>query len=296
MRSALTLLALIASFSAQAAITIGAYNIRNFDYDERYRIHTDKTALATTLKNLKADVLSVEEINNKEEFKLYIPTTLPGYQAAISECGGAHGQNLGFIYNTATVEMLSFNEDLSVSEPGQAGGCNTGSRPLAIALFQIKATKQKFYGITAHLKSGSDADSIKKRTKQFEIIKKIVKELKAKTGVADFYLAGDLNTTEYLSGGSDYTMLTNFVKDLGMVNLTHKLGCSAYWWGGTEDGVEEPSLLDHVIATPGLIKTNVKAQLNAHCKQVSCKSASLEQLGISYESVSDHCPITATIQ
>jgi endonuclease/exonuclease/phosphatase family metal-dependent hydrolase len=296
MKCAVTFLALVASLSIQAAITIGAYNIRNFDYDERYRIRTNKTELTSMLLNLKADVLSVEEINNTAEFNTFITTKMPGYKAALSECGGEHGQHLGFIYNSNTVEMLSFNEDLAVSDPGQAGGCNTGSRPLGIALFQIKATKQKFYGMTAHLKSGSNPESIQKRTKQFEIIKNIIKELKTKTGVADFYLAGDLNTTQYISQGQDYKMLTKFVSDLGMVNLTDKLGCSAYWWGGTEDGMEDPSLLDHVIATPGLVKGTAKPQLNGHCKKVSCKQASLAQLGVSYESVSDHCPITATIQ
>lgn len=296
MKSALTLLALLGSLSVHAAITIGAYNIRNFDYDERYRIRTNKPELATMLKNLKADVLSVEEINNKEEFELFITTQLPGYKVAISECGGAHAQRLGFIYNTATVNLLSFNEDLSISEPGQAGGCDSGSRPLAIGLFQIKSSNQKFYGMTAHLKSGSDPESVSKRTKQYEILKKVVKELKLKTGVQDFYIAGDMNTTEYISRGTDYKLFTKLVSDLGMFDLAQDIACSAYWWGGTDDGIEEPSLLDHVIITPGLRKTSNKAEAQGHCKKVSCRKASLEELGVSYETVSDHCPITATIQ
>lgn len=297
MKTALSLLALVSSLSLQAAVTIGTYNIRNFDYDERYRIRTDKVELGTMLKNLKADVLSVEEINNTVEFKNYIPAKLPGYQAVTSECGGAHGQHLGFVYNTATVTMLSFNEDLSISEPGQAGGCNSGSRPLAIALFQIKATKQKFYGMTVHLKSGSDQDSMNKRAKQFEILKNTIRDLKAKTGIADFFFAGDMNTTEYLSRGGDYKMLTKVVSDLGMIDLAANLSCSAYWWGGSDDGIEDPSLLDHVVVTPGLVKTqNSKARASGHCQLVNCRQASLKELGISYESVSDHCPITATIQ
>lgn len=296
MKVALLLGSLLSTLTLHAAITLGAYNIRNFDYDERYRIRTNKSELTTILKNLKADVLSVEEVVNTSEFNTFITSKLPGYKAAISECGGAHGQHLGFIYNSATIDLLSFNEDLSVSEPGQAGGCNSGSRPLAIALFQIKSTKQKFYGITAHLKSGSQADSILKREKQFQIIKNIVKELKSKTGVADFYIAGDLNTTEYISRGVDYKMLTKLVSELGMVDLSQNLGCSAYWWGGTDDGKEEPSLLDHLIVTPGLRKNSNEAQVHAHCKKVSCRQATLQELGISYESVSDHCPQTATIQ
>lgn len=296
MKRALSVLALLCSLSTQAAITIGAYNIRNFDYDERYRIRTNKTELSGMLKNLKADVLSVEEINNTAEFENFITTKMTGYKVALSECGGAHGQHLGFIYNTSTIELLSFNEDLSVSDPGNGGGCNSGSRPLGIALFQIKATKQKFYGMTAHFKSGSNPESLAKRQKQFEILKNIINDLKSKTGVKDFYFAGDLNTTSYNVKGADYKMLTKVVSDLGMVNLTDKMGCSAYWWGGTDDGVEDPSLLDHVVATPGLIKGTPKAQLHGHCKKVSCSRADLSQLGVSYESVSDHCPITATIQ
>ena len=296
MKVVLLMATLLSSLSVQAAITIGAYNIRNFDYDERYRIRTNKSELSTILKNLKADVLSVEEVVNKVEFATFITSKLPGYKVAISECGGAHGQHLGFIYNSATIDLLSFNEDLSISEPGQAGGCNSGSRPLAIGLFQIKATKQKFYGLTAHLKSGSQSDSILKREKQYQIIKKTVKELKSKTGVSDFYIAGDLNTTEYINRGVDYNMLTKVVSELGMVDLSQNLGCSAYWWGGTDDGKEEPSLLDHLIVTPGLRKNSNEALLHAHCKKVSCRQATLQELGISYESVSDHCPMTATIQ
>ena len=72
MKQALTLLALLASLSIQASITIGAYNIRNFDYDERYRIRTDKPQLSVMLKNLKVDVLSVEEVVNKAEFELFM--------------------------------------------------------------------------------------------------------------------------------------------------------------------------------------------------------------------------------
>jgi endonuclease/exonuclease/phosphatase family metal-dependent hydrolase len=296
MKMTFALLTLIVSFTLKASITIGAYNIRNFDYDERYRIRTNKVELSNILKNLNADVLSVEEVVNKVEFSNFINNKMPGYKDAISECGGAHGQHLGFIYNTNTVEMLSFNEDLSISEPGEAGGCNSGSRPLAIGLFQIKSSKQKFYGLTAHLKSGSDPDSVEKRTKQFQILKNIIKELKAKTGIADFYFAGDMNTTQYLSRGTDYNLLTKLVSELGMINLAQNLGCSAYWWGGTDDGIEDPSLLDHIVVTPGLRKNSNQAQASGHCKKVSCRQASLKDLGVSYESVSDHCPITATIQ
>lgn len=293
MKSILVLLAFLASLTAQAAFTIGAYNIRNFDYDERYRIRTNKPALGSILNSLKADVMSVEEINNVAEFSNYIPQTMPGYKASLSQCGGDHGQHLGFIYNTATVELLSFHEEISLSV---GGGCNSGSRPLAIGLFQIKATKQRFYGMTAHLKSGSDPQSKAKRAKQFELIMQIMRDLKAKSGVVDFYLAGDLNTTEYRNRGADFQVLNKFATSTGMVNLAQNLPCSAYWWGGTEDGVEDPTLLDHILVTPGLMKVKNGAKVFGHCAKVSCQSATVTDLGISYEGVSDHCPLAATIQ
>ena len=278
------------------AITIGAYNIRNFDYDERSRVHTNKPELANILLSLKADVLSVEEINNTAEFEKFVKNKLPGFDTELTRCGGAHGQRLGFVFNTSKVELLNFIEDLRITEPGTQGACDSGTRPLAIALFQIKATKQKFYGISAHLKAGSAPAAINKRTKQYEILKNVIQELKTKTGVKDFFLAGDLNTTEFLSRGIDYKLLNKVVSDLGMVNLTQNLSCSAYWWGGTDDGIESPSLLDHLVVTPGLLKTAGKVAVGGHCQKVNCKNASGRDLGVSYESVSDHCPITATIQ
>lgn len=297
MKSIFSAALLLASISAQA-LTIGAYNIRNFDYDVRYKITTNKNELSKMISALNVDVLSIEEIGNTAKWDEFVAGKLPGYDTEVSRCGGAHGQHLGFLYNKNTVELLSFNEDLSISDPGgNDGGCDKGSRPVAIGLFRIKATGQKFYGMTVHLKSGSNPASLAKREKQYQVLKNLIADLRSKTGIKDFYFAGDLNTTEYLRKGNDYKQLTKVVSDLGMVDLTSNLGCSAYWWGGTDDGIEDPSLLDHVVASPGLIKTaRPAAQVTGHCKQVSCRRASLKDLGISYAEVSDHCPITATIQ
>lgn len=296
MKLGLFLLSLLTTSQA-LALTIGTYNIRNFDYDERSRIHTNKTELSVILKGLKADVLSIEEVNNTKEFGRFVSERLPGYDFEVSRCGGAHGQNLGFLYKKDKVELLSFNEDLSTSNPGGPESCDSGSRPLAIGLFRIKATGQKFYGITVHLKAGGQTSSQAKREKQYKIIRDLVTELKAKSGVKDFYIAGDFNTTEYRNRGADYKALSKVVSELGMVDLASSIPCTAYWWGGTDDSIESPSLLDHVVVTPGLLKKKTaKAQAHAHCQKVSCREVPVKELGIIYKAVSDHCPITATIQ
>ncbi len=297
MKSFLSLLVLFTSLSATAAITIGTYNIRNFDYDERYRIHTNKVELASQLKSMNADVLSVEEINNTQAFESFVATKLSGYDTELSRCGGEHGQHVGFIYKKSSIELLAFNEDLRISAPGSQGSCNSGSRPMAIGLFKIRSTGQKFYGMTVHLKSGSQSSSIQKRKKQYEIIQSTINELYSKTGIKDFYVAGDFNTTEYINRGSDYSNLNKIVRNLGMVDFASNLKCTAYWWGGSDDGIETPSILDHLIVTPGLLKTSSpRAVLGGHCQKVSCREVPVGQLGVSYESVSDHCPVTARIQ
>jgi endonuclease/exonuclease/phosphatase family metal-dependent hydrolase len=298
MKAFFAALALLSTISAQA-LTIGAYNIRNFDYDERYRIRTDKVELHAIIKNLNIDVLSVEEIGNTGEWDKFVQTKLPGYGTEISRCGGRGGQHLGFLYNKNTVELLSFNEDLSISDPGLPGTCDGSSRPLAIGLFKIKATGQKFYGMTAHLKAGSNADAANKRLKQLEIIKANIQDLKTKTGVQDYFFAGDLNTTTYLQKGTDYSNLNKLAQSLGMSVLTSNIKCSAYYWGGTDDGIESPTLLDHIVATQGINgkrKAITSVQAHAHCQRVSCREVSEKELGISYKTVSDHCPVTAVFQ
>jgi endonuclease/exonuclease/phosphatase family metal-dependent hydrolase len=291
----LSTLILLTSLSAKA-LTIGAYNIRNFDYDERYKIRTNKPALAALIKSMRVDVLSVEEIGKTAEWDRFVARNFPGYDTEISRCGGRGGQHLGFLYNKSVVELLSFNEDLSIVEPGTPGSCDGSSRPLAIGLFRVKATGQRFYGMTAHLKAGSNADAAVKRAKQLEVLRRIIVELKTKTGVQDFYFAGDLNTTDYLARGNDFTTLNRVAQSLGMMVLTGNLPCSAYWWGGTDDGIETPTLLDHIVATPGLSKTRQGAQAHGHCAQVSCREVPIRELGVIYGSVSDHCPVTAVVQ
>jgi endonuclease/exonuclease/phosphatase family metal-dependent hydrolase len=296
MKSLLSILIISASFSVKA-FTIGTYNIRNFDYDQRYRISTDKNALTNIIRSLNADVLSVEEINNTKAFEVFVESKLPGYETVLTQCGGQHGQRLGFIYNANKIDLLSFNEDLTISNPGGQATCDSGSRPMAIGLFQVKATKQKFYGMTVHLKSGSAPASVTKRLEQFRVIFDMINYLKSQTGVQDYFVAGDFNTTEYNSRGIDFVELNKLTKALNMIDLAANAKCTAYWWGGSDDGIESPSILDHVLVSKGLVKlASPQTKISGHCQAVSCREVPIRELGISYESVSDHCPVTAKIQ
>ena len=94
-----SLFLLIFSQVAWAKLTIGTFNIRNFDYDERSQVYTNKPALKDILGNLKFDLLGVNEINNIAEFDKFVTTNFSQYETQLSTCGGAHGQRLGFAFN-----------------------------------------------------------------------------------------------------------------------------------------------------------------------------------------------------
>lgn len=296
MKVLIFILSLIPSLSFTATLTVGTYNIRNFDYDERYRIKTNKSELAKIINATGADLIAVQEINNTAEFSRYVASTFPGFDSELSECGGAHGQRLGFMFNTKKLKLLSFNEDLSLSEPNGRGTCYAGSRPAAIGLFEIIETKQKFYAFSVHLKSGSQAASIDKRLEQFIVIQDLILDLQKKTGVKDFVIAGDMNTTTYNVRGVDYKALQSLTTGLGATDLSQSLPCTAYWWGGSDDNIEDPSVLDHVLISKGLLKKVPQPKLGGHCAAVSCKQMPVPSLGMSYSNVSDHCPVSAQIQ
>ena len=64
-----------------------------------------------------------------------------------------------------------------------------------------------------------------------------------------------------------------------------------------DDGKEYPSILDHMLVSPGLItdKKATKASPLAHCQKVSCQATWDTSLGISFEEVSDHCPMVSDL-
>lgn len=287
---------LLASTLSYARLTVGTYNIRNFDYDERARIKTNKPELASILKGLNFDLLGVNEINNVSEFNNFVGSKLRGYDVALSNCGGAHGQHLGFVYNKAKLKLINFREEMQFSGDNNSGGCFAGSRPAAVALFEELSTRERFYAIQLHLKSGSNASSVQKRARQYQLLQKLVKDLVA-SGTPSVIAMGDINTTGYLDRDNDYRQFTSMLKNSSMSDLSSSIGCSAYWWGGSDDGIESPSLLDHVMATGPMLKgQKASTTVGAHCRAVSCREASPQQLGVSYTGVSDHCPQTATIR
>lgn len=299
MRFLVLLLLIVLSSSALAKLKVASYNIRNFDYDERSRVSTNKDHLFTTINQMSPDFMAVQEINRAQIFTRFIEKYFgKKYGVVLSKCGGAHGQKLGFVYNKTKFKLIGFKEDLRTSNPGQQHmqACNNGSRPLAIGKFMILDSREEMIAISVHLKSGGRPKSIAKRFQQLNIMNKVVQEYRA-TGIKNFIIAGDFNSTEYIFKGTNYNKFNFAVEKMGLVDLAKDVKCTSYWWGGIQDKMQHPSILDHMLVSPGLIedKKLAKARPTAHCQKLSCQVTYEDSLGTSFDEVSDHCPIAAEL-
>lgn len=285
---------------AQAAVRVATYNIRNFDYDQRSNTPTNKNHLSKILKEINFDILAVQEINKRSIFASMIDENFGSrYQTYLSECGGAHEQHLGFVVDGSKFDVIKFEEDMRTAnvnapEHQQYSECYTGSRPLAVIKLQYKKSKIKIAAIAVHLKSGGRQNNIKKRFKQIKKIMELKSELKA-IGYSQVMIMGDFNTTEFIN--QTRSMKDQFQRQLvnsELVNQTQDLTCTAYWWGQRDDNYNYPSHLDHII-TSDVLRTSGAPKVYGHCKILKCAQAHESQMQISFDEVSDHCPISIEV-
>jgi hypothetical protein len=151
-----------------------------------------------------------------------------------------------------------------------------------------------------HLESGPQ--NFADRRQQNRKLASWIETQLAATGDSDVIVVGDFNTTGSPRGGLDGE-LQSVDAILGRVGLRRQenaSGCSCYWEGGGEpDGIQQPSLLDHVFITgfePGALIAPVEPWL--HCARWQCSelvSRGGDEDGTFWD-VSDHCPLTFEIR
>jgi len=283
----------ISSSKVLASLSLATYNIRNFDYDSRDDIHTNKSALRGIIKKINSDLIAVQEIVNKEEFKSFVKKNLSQYSVKLTDCGGAGKQKLGFLYKKNVLNLESFVADDRVANGGK---CNMGLRPAAIARFKIKRTGKRFTAIAVHLKAGGRQSNADVRYRQYSILTEIIKELK-KGRKKRIVVLGDFNTTDYVFRNQNYERFIDFADSNKLIDFSANLDCTSYWFGGNRDGLESPSVLDHILVTENFYDefTYSSSEAKAHCKSASCQVSTPEHLGVSFQEVSDHCPVVAKL-
>lgn len=299
MKLSIILISLIVSLNSFAALRFATYNIRNFDYDERSNTPTNKSHLVNTLIDLKADLLAVQEINDTYEFESMININFQGkLKSVFTECGGAHQQKLGFIYNTSKLKLVSFDQDMRTVNPKNPSQtvCNSGSRPLAVGMFKTVDTNKTIIAISLHLKSGGRDNSIQKRFMQLKGVSDLISEYRD-NGYENFIIMGDFNSTEYIIGGKIQAKFQSVVKKMELRDLTSNVKCTAYWWGGVQDSKQYPSTLDHILVSPSLAQNKkITTEVRGHCQQLKCEATFESDMGTDFDGVSDHCPIVSEVQ
>lgn len=280
--------------NALSRIKITTYNIRNFDYDSRADIMTNKSELLKIIKSIDSDLIGIQEIVNKDAFIRFVVQYLPDYKVALTNCGGGGRQKLGFLYKSTTLKLLSFREDDTISD---RKGCNSGLRPAAIGSFKNLQTGDYFSSIVVHLKAGGRQQNADLRYRQYGILTQIINNIKLYEN-NKIVIMGDFNTTDYILRNQNYARFIDFVDHNELLDFSSELECTSYWWGGRDDGLEYSSLLDHVLVTEDFFDSysTYSVQLKSHCMKVSCRDAAADLLGVTYQEVSDHCPVVTSFK
>jgi endonuclease/exonuclease/phosphatase family metal-dependent hydrolase len=127
---------------------------------------------------------------------------------------------------------------------------------------------------------------------QYELLTKLSKQFKSEKLV----MLGDFNTTGYNIKDEDFTQFEKFLTSSSLKTTSENLGCTSYWEGTLGNGRHQSSILDHIVLNDEMHASIKDIKLGSHCAKLDCKDATPEELGLSYQSVSDHCPLQVTFK
>lgn len=284
------LITLFFSTALWARWDVTTYNIRNFDRDPREG-RTDIAELKRVLLENRSDVMAFQEIVNVSAFRNLMAASLPSYSYQISSCGGNGKQKLALAFNTEKFEFIKRTEDRTFSGGEGPNACGP-LRPVLLIDLRHKETNSIYTFGVVHLKAGSEKKDLERRWKQYGGLK----HLSARYTEKNLILLGDFNSTGYILKDDDYSRFENILAQSGMRTVSENLGCSNYWKKNTDDAFYRPSLLDHILVQDKHMAKIKSIDLGSYCAETSCRPVPREELGIIFDSVSDHCPIKVTFE
>ena len=275
--------------SAEAKWSVTTYNIRNFDRDHDAG-RTNLNELGRIIKEFRSDVIAFEEVVNFDAFDTLIKKNLPGFQYQLSDCGGFGKQHLAVVYNTRMFEYVHHVEDLSFS--GNSSERCGSLRPVLLVTLRHKENNKIYTFGAVHLKAGGDDRAFKQRWEQYSKLEKLSRKYAAQ----NLILLGDFNTTGYNIQNEDFEKFEEFIGDASLRTMTESIGCTNYWQGTLGGPEYQPSILDHIVVQDKHMRSIESVKVGAHCAKLDCRPASPTDLGLSYQSVSDHCPLQVTFK
>jgi endonuclease/exonuclease/phosphatase family metal-dependent hydrolase len=289
---------------AEGSLRIVSWNVRNFPLDERpqdldlgYSRRTNICDFETAIGGLDADLYGLQEVDDIRRFQPILRRACGerSMQVRYSSEGGRFGQHLAIAWDDSALELVGNPIEVPelILEPGM--------RPAFAGYFRSRRPGGvDFTFVVVHLESGPK--SFTNRRRQNRELVSWVEGWIAETGDPDVIVAGDFNTTGSPRGGlkGELQSVDAILGRAGLQRLANDLGCSSYWEGGGDrDGVQVPSLLDHVFVG-GFGSEAVSRPLEAwlHCARWQCQElvSRRGQEDGTFWDVSDHCPLTFEIK
>jgi len=282
-------------------LRLATWNLRNFPLDERaqdpelgFARQTNICDLSDALAGLEADVIGFAEIGDARRFPPVLRRAAGerSYQVVLSRYGGRWGQRLAIAWDGRVLEAVGQPvevREVAVDEEERPG--------LALRLRSRSDQDLQFTVLQVHLKASPRGHAV--RMEQHRAIVDWVERWTANAGGQGLVVMGDFNTTGSERGTAEEELeaVDGMYLAVGMRRLASANGCSEYWEGGGEpDGVQQPSLLDHLWVR-GLGDELPAARSWLHCERYGCGplvSRPGEEDGTFWD-VSDHCPLTVDL-
>jgi endonuclease/exonuclease/phosphatase family metal-dependent hydrolase len=262
-------------------VRAGTFNIREFGVEPK-----DMDRLTAIVEGIDSDVIAIQEVQSEkagQDLARRVSKGARRYTFTRSSCGGRSLMHLGFLYDTARVQLVSTKEYPELDPEGD-GACSTGERPGLAGLFERDG--KRFHLLAVHLAAGGEREKMQRRRVQWKRAHAIAAKLKETAPVA---ILGDTNSTGFLDDkGGERTFIEDEAKKNALDVSTRGLRCSEYF-APAEAKQLIPSLLDHVVVSPELVKKRT-VRVHGYCEELAC--APTKDKPADYVKVSDHCPVT----
>lgn len=288
---------------ADNSIRIASWNVRNFPLDERpqdddlgYSRRTNICDFEAALGGLNADVYGLQEVNDIRRFQPILKRACGErvMRVRFSVGGGRFGQHLAIAWDDSVFELIGKPMEITelVFEPGM--------RPAFAGYLRSRQGGVDFTVVVVHLESGprNFADRRRQNRALVSWIERWIDEV----GDPDVIVLGDFNTTGSPRGGleGELQSVDAILGRVGLERMPNDIGCSSYWeGGGGRDGIQQPSLLDHVfVGGFGMDAITTPLEAWLHCARWQCSdfiSRPGKEDGTFWD-VSDHCPLTFEIR
>lgn len=274
---------------APEPVALATFNIRMFPEPS-----TNHARLAELIAEVDADILAVQEIRDEDALNEVLRSASlqsgRDYRLSLATCGGSANIATGLVYDVSRVELVGLRQFKEHHEDDR-GDCAKKRRAALLGIFEAQG--QTVAVLSVHMQHGHLPEQYEARKRQWAGVVRILQEA-AERHEARAVALGDFNSTGYADEPrEERAFIEKTIQDAGLHLATEGIACTEYWRPYGEDGIYQPSILDHIVVTDAAWSTPEPLGL---CAQLACQPAGPEQKPADYHTVSDHCPIRITLE